>query len=65
MQISWNLLCWPGESYDAERGCHCISYDDGEEWWEWLGSKLSPEYVVVDAIPVQFRTGDKNARPWR
>jgi hypothetical protein len=51
---------WPGDdccyagrvsAYDAERGCHCISYDDGEEWWEWLGSELSPEYVV-DAIPV-------------
>ena len=47
---------WPGDDqcfagYVAEfahaSGMHRIVYDDGEEWWERLGSELAPEYVVL------------------
>ena len=49
-------IYWPGDDcmycarvceYDEVKGCHRMLYDDGDELWEWLGSALSPEYVVL------------------
>ena len=49
-------IYWPGDDrmysarvceYDEVKGCHRMLYDDGDDLWEWLGSVLSPEYVVM------------------
>jgi len=32
--------------YDAVSESHRVLYDDGDDVWEQLGSRLAPEYVL-------------------